>query len=137
MICMLKRKMPGAHIEFFIINRYRYFTVGGSGRTKILQCTQLTPQSFDVTYTEEFFFFRTTTRKFFKNTKFSLQSTRSRSMKKLKGTVSRDFLHPVFFINQLFFFAFSQSYCTFKTTPRYFGHRGVATPRYPKYRESF
>ena len=27
----------------------------------------------------------------------------------------------------LFFFAFSQSYCTFKTTPRYFGNRGVVT----------
>ena len=34
----------------------------------------------------------------------------------------------------LFFFYFSQSYCTFKTTPRYFGTRRVATPRYFGYR---
>ena len=54
----------------------------------------------------------------------------------LKGQ-SQEIFCSIFFINQFIlvplemskgrfnFFAFSQSYCTFKTTPRYFGNRGV------------
>ena len=64
-----------------------------------------------------------------------------------KGTVSRDFLYPVFFINQFilvplemsmdrfyFLLLFHRVIALFKTTPRYFGNRGVATPRYFGYR---
>ena len=59
-------------------------------------------------------------------------------LKYIKGTVSRDFLHPIFFINQFIliplemsmghfdFFAFWLSYRHFKMIPRCLGHRGVA-----------